>query len=149
MTTHENKKDAALAKESSHFLSSYLRSMHKKAIELKFVDKNGKLQKIMVPRSAVDLLASILKKMAEGSNVQLHSIRSELTTQQAADLLNVSRPFLIKLLESGKIPHRKVGTRRKILSKDILKYKEKMDHKRRESLDELVARSQELDLGYE
>lgn len=149
MNTSKNKNEIICAKESGQLLAEYLRTMHKKSIELKLVDRNGKLKKILVPRTAINLLATILEKMGSGDDVFLHSVRRELTTQQAADLLNVSRPFLIKLLESGEIPYRKVGTRRKVLSKDILKYKQKMDHKRRATLDELVARSQEMDLGYE
>ncbi|OGT27054.1 MAG: hypothetical protein A3I77_02390 [Gammaproteobacteria bacterium RIFCSPLOWO2_02_FULL_42_14] len=144
-----NEKETALAKESSRFLVSYLRSVRKQAVELKFVDSNGKLKKILIPRVAMNLLAEILQQMSSGNNILLHSVRNELTTQQAADLLNVSRPFLVKLLKNGEIPYRKVGVRRKILSKDILKYKETIDRKRRATLDELVARSQESNLGYE
>jgi excisionase family DNA binding protein len=99
--------------------------------------------------SAVKLLTEILTQMSEGNAVTLTSVHSELTTQEAADLLNVSRPYLVGLLDENKIPHRKVGNRRKVLSKDILAYKKNIDQKRMKTLDELAKQSQELDLGYE
>lgn len=69
-----------------------------------------------------------------------------LTTQEAANLLNVSRPYLIRLLEDKKIPFRKVGTRRKILFQDLIEYKQKTDDACRKMLDDLTAESQNLGL---
>ncbi|MEL7075250.1 MAG: excisionase family DNA-binding protein [Cyanobacteria bacterium J06648_1] len=71
---------------------------------------------------------------------------AELSTQQAANFLNVSRPYLIKLLESEEIPYRKVGKHRRILAKDLYEYKAATDAKRSQSLDELTALTEELDL---
>jgi excisionase family DNA binding protein len=87
--------------------------------------------------------------MAQGNAVTIVPIHAELTTQEAADLLNVSRPFLIKLIESQEIPCRKVGRHRRIRFADLMEYKQKTDTQRTQALDELVAQSQELNMGYE
>ena len=75
-------------------------------------------------------------------------VHAELTTQQAADILNVSRPFLIEQLEKGVIPYRKVGTHRRVMFEDLMEYKQTMDHNRLKALEELSVIDQELGLGY-
>jgi len=86
--------------------------------------------------------------MAMGNAVTLIPIHAELTTQEAANILNVSRPFLIKLLEKNSIPHHKVGRNRRVKLIDLLEFKESFDKTSNESLDELTQQAQELDMGY-
>ncbi len=98
----------------------------------------------MLPRPAVTLFAQILGQLAEGRGVSVIPSRAEVTTQQAADLLGVSRPYVVRLLEDGAVPHRKVGRHRRILLEDLLAYKRADDEQRRTAADELGDLGQEL-----
>jgi excisionase family DNA binding protein len=112
------------------------------------VQGRPKAEPVEIPLAALELLGVILCEMAKGNAVTLTPIHAELTTQQAADLLNVSRPFLCRQLESGVIPHRKVGRHRRVRFDDLMSYKRQIDEARSRTLDALVAQAQELDMGY-
>ena len=103
---------------------------------------------VKLPAPVGALLLEILEDMAAGSSVAVLRKDAELTTQQAAEVLNVSRPFLVGLLEQGALPFRKVGTHRRVRIDDVLRYKNEVEAARRRALDELVAEAQELDMGY-
>jgi len=133
--------DARLARESSRKLSPLAKHILRVRIE-------GTNELVELPPGAVRLLVELLGEMAAGHAVTLIPIHAELTSQQAADLLGVSRPFLIEQLDKKAIPFRKVGTHRRIRFGDIQAYKQRMDAGRRQALDELTAEAQRLDLGY-
>ncbi|MEZ5296530.1 MAG: helix-turn-helix domain-containing protein [Ilumatobacteraceae bacterium] len=103
---------------------------------------------IQLPGHALRLLVEILAQIANGNAVTVAPVHAELTTQQAAEILNVSRPYLVKLLEDNKIPYRRVGNRRRVLLVDLLTYKRIDDADRRSIANELTAEAQRLGLDY-
>lgn len=103
---------------------------------------------VALPARAVEALIEVLQQLALGHDVAVLPIHAELTTQQAADVLNVSRPHIIKLVESGKLPFRKVGSHRRVRLSDVLTYKRLDDARRAEAADALAAEAQALGLGY-
>ena len=94
------------------------------------------------------LIQQLLVNLAQNRAVSIIPIAHELTTHQAAEVLNVSRPFLVGLLDKGAIPHRKVGTHRRIRLEDLLDYQEKTRVDGEEALEELAKLTQEHRLGY-
>lgn len=138
--------DAAIAREASRMLAPYID--HLENLRFQVGEDRKASQKLSLPASAIRLLLDLLTEMAAGNAVTLIPVHAQLTTQQAADALNVSRPFLVSLLEEGKIPHVKVGTHRRILFEDLMRYKKSVDRERHKALDELVKQSETLGMGY-
>jgi excisionase family DNA binding protein len=111
---------------------------------IRVAGEHGGEDPLILPREDVSLLAFILAQAAEGRGVTVIPSHAELTTQQAADMLNVSRPYLIKLLETGEIPFRLIGKHRRITCEDLQDFKRRDDAKRRTAADQLAALGQEL-----
>ena len=103
---------------------------------------------VVLPAEAVRLLVRILTHMANGSAVTVLPVQAELTTQQAADLLGISRPYLVRLLEDGQIPFHKVGTHRRVRAVDVMEFRRARGAEAKSVLDELTREAQELGLGY-
>jgi len=103
---------------------------------------------VIVPERALFLLEEILENMAAGKTITLIPSDSELSTQQAAEMLQVSRPHLVKLLEEGEIPFKKVGSHRRIRLDDLTAYSTRLKKTRSEKLAFLAKQAQELNLGY-
>ena len=112
-------------------------------------DKDDKAHRVELPTSALRLLMDILGELACGNAVKVVPIHAELTSQEAADMLNVSRPHLVKLLETGAIPFTKTGRHRRVRFEDLMAYKHQRDEESRAALDELAAQAQALGMGYE
>ncbi len=149
--------EADLARESSRRLGPTLADLFvpnesdgtSRGVEIS-VHVPGKAgsETLTIPAYAFRLLATILTEMAQGNVITLTPIHAELTTKQAADLLNVSRPFVCKLLDSGAIRYRKVGRHRRVAYVDLMEYKKKTDDARSRDLDELAEQAQQYDMGY-
>jgi excisionase family DNA binding protein len=139
--------ETLLARESLRQISDIL-TLDMSALRIRIQGLRHPGSEIELPASAVRVLAKVLAEMAQGHAVALLPVQAELTTQQAADILSVSRPFLIGLLEQRKIPFRLVGQHRRVRLDDLLAYQRKDDENRRRIADELTADAQELGVGY-
>ncbi len=137
---------ASLAQDSAQSLLKIVAASGLQESVLLTIGKST--EKIPVPTAALKLLADVLIEMGKGHAVTLLPSHVELSTQEAAEILNVSRPFLVEQLENGAIPFHKVGTHRRVPLVDLLAYKHRMDEGRVKALDELTAQAQELDMGY-
>lgn len=139
---------SAIARESGRALSAYLQTKAETQ-QIELGSEQGTAHAISVPVPALRLLVDILTEIGKGNAVSVIPIHAEMTTQEAADLLNVSRPYLVQLLEKGEIPFHKTGTHRRVRYQDVIDYKNQIDTARRATLEELAAQAQELGMGYE
>lgn len=133
--------DAELAAQASRQM---LRTKHQGA-ELRV---QVGAETLRLPDAVGDLLYRLLTEMAQGNAVTVIPIHAELTTQEAADFLNVSRPYLVRLLDEGKLPHGMVGTHRRVKFSDLAAFRKQSEEERRIAMDELAAQSQALGMGY-
>ena len=153
MTTHTptrplpTAEEVVLARECGRALSAHLQT-RTQTQQIEIVDEKGAAHPVHVPVSALRLLVEVLTEIGEGNAVSLIPIHAELTTQDADDVLNVSRPFLVQMLERGEIPFHKIGTHRRVRYQDVIAYKERIDAERSKALDALAEQAQALKMGY-
>jgi len=140
-----SEQDAAMARSSRKLLVRYAKRKGPLALRVRDAGQDRRLE---LPVAAVALLIDILDAMAAGRGVTILPENAELTTVQAARVLNVSRPFLIKLLDGRTLPHRRVGKHRRIRIEDVLAYKRAVDQERESVLDQLAREAQETGMGY-
>ncbi len=136
--------EALLAREVSRALEQ--RHAAEQTLSLLVTAAENKVTTLELPQSAASLLVEILKQMAEGNAVSLMPVEPEITTQQAANLLCVSRPYLVGMIEKGELPARMVGNQRRLPLKEVLAYRLQNQAKRKEALDEMSALHQEMGL---
>lgn len=137
--------DVEQAKISSRTLSKYA---DVDRVQLAIRGCNGESDDLVLPGHVLQILLDVLSEMSKGNAISLIPHHQELSTQEAANLLNVSRPFLVGLLEKGDIPFHKIGTHRRVLLHDVMNYKDSTDRQRIQALDELTALSQGENMGY-
>lgn len=125
-------------------LDHYRPQASKRRVKAKLVGPDG--QELTLPASMYEVLRRAAHQLAAGQAVSIVPIGTQLSTQQAADLLGVSRPHVVKLLDSGEIPHSKVGKHRRVLLSDVLAYRDRQAGRRAEALDELSRLSEDLPL---
>jgi len=137
--------DAEVAERAARRIRDYLTS-HPDDDLVEVLGEIGDDDALVIPRVTAIMFAQILDLLGQGRGVQIMPREAELTTQQAADMLNVSRPYLIGLLESGQIPFRRVGRHRRITFEALMEYKRRDDLERRAAADDLADLSEELGL---
>ena len=137
---------ATAAGQSGAEFERIARSGNASSLRIRIEAPNGDMTAVSLPEGAIELIASVLREASRGRSVRVVSTDAELTTQEAADILSVSRPYLVKLLTQGQIPFRSVGTRRRVLLGDVLDYRERESAKRHAVMDGMVAENQRLGL---
>jgi len=146
-TVSPSEEDIRIAQESARRLTQLL-GQHPNDVKLRITIGATAEETICLPADVFRMLVGILNQMAAGNAVTLIPVQAELTTQQAADVLNVSRPFLIGLIDKHELPCRKIGTHRRILFKDLMDYKRRVEAGRRTVLAQLAEQAQDLSMGY-
>jgi excisionase family DNA binding protein len=141
-------REVAAAVESQRALAAFL-STQLETQRIQIFDAKNQAHQVELPTSALRLLVDVLSELAEGNAVKVVPIHAELTTQEAADMLNVSRPHLVKLLESGALAFHKTGKHRRIRFADLMAFKTEQDRASAQAMEALAKQAQELQLGYE
>ncbi|MCL4658033.1 helix-turn-helix domain-containing protein [Burkholderia multivorans] len=136
------------AVEGQRMLAAYL-ATRTDTQRIQIFDDENRAHQVELPTSALRLLVDILAELADGNAVKVVPVHAELTTQEAADLLNVSRPHLIKLLESNALPYHRTGKHRRVRFSDLMRYKAERDQESADAMEELSKQAQDLRMDYE
>jgi excisionase family DNA binding protein len=137
--------DQEIAGRTARRIRDYLAS-HQDEDPLEIHVEGDDSDVLVVPRAGAAMLAQALSVLESGQGVVLIPSEAQLTTQQAADMLNVSRPYLIGLLETGKIEYSKVGRHRRVPFRALMEYKRRSDQHARAAADEISRLGQEIGL---
>ena len=121
---------------------------HSRAVQITLTTDKGEHPTVAVPPAALKLIGQVLGAMSEGRPIMLIPAQQEFTTVEAAHFLNVSRPFVIKEIEAGRLPYRMVGTHRRIAFEDLVAYGKKMREKQTAALERMAENARELGLEY-
>lgn len=138
--------DADMARAAQACLATALD--HARAATITVTTADGKHPSVDVPPAALNLIGQVLGAMSEGRPITLLPAQQEFTTVEAANFLNVSRPFLIKEIDAGRLPHRKVGTHRRVAFDDLVAYARDMRRRQESALDRMAENARELGLDY-
>lgn len=146
----DSKEDLELAKAAQRCIVSALD--HSRAVNIAVVEDGVErldgAPLLKLPPKVLRLFADLLGALAQGKAVAIMPKELDVTTQEAAMFLNVSRPYLVRLLDEGKIPYHKVGTHRRIRFEDVVQYKDDRRKRSQDALQELVDQAQGLEMGY-
>ncbi|CBJ34600.1 helix-turn-helix domain-containing protein [Ralstonia solanacearum] len=141
-------REVQAAVQGQRALAAYL-ATRVETQQIQIFDDQNQAHQVELPTSALRLLVDILAELADGNAVQVVPVHAELTTQEAADLLNVSRPHLVKLLEEGELPFHRTGKHRRVRFADLMQFKEARDQASEQAIADLSRQAQELGMGYE
>ena len=139
-------REVEMAQAAQRCIMQALDRSHTAAITLTTTD--GSHPTVELPPAALKLIGQLLGAMSDGRPVTLVPSRQEFSTVEAANFLNVSRPFVIKEIEQGRLPHRKVGTHRRVAAEDLLAYAREMRKRQEQALDRMAENARELGLDY-
>ena len=145
-----DKQVSAQARDALTSLTAFLQTHPTPSAHVQLVsdDSSSQPTSVVVPSVAFRFFIDVLHELAEGNAVMVAPIHAVLTSQQAADLLNVSRPYLVKLLDNQEIPYRRVASQRRIRLSDVIEYKKRSDVLRQQIARDLTREAQEMRLGY-
>jgi excisionase family DNA binding protein len=121
---------------------------HSRAAAITLTTDTGEHPSIDVPPAALKLIGQLLGAMSEGHAISVVPSEKEFTTVEAAHFLNVSRPFVIKEIEAGRLPHRMVGTHRRVAFVDLMTYANQMRERQESALDRIADNARDLGLDY-